>query len=154
MNEHVLEEHFCLKEAIIDLKNRLTEIDTKNHKNRDWYKEHMPDKLKNETMEEENWNDRLFLVYRNDYYEDTFYLFESEYSIENWLNKKWTDWDIWDYSDPNNFFEDTLVIWEFHRNVCKENWSTLYSESKSFIDGWSRKREFASMEYLPTFSIN
>jgi hypothetical protein len=154
MSENVLKVCFSLREAIESLKNLLEEKDKNNHEHREWCKKHMPELIKVETMEEENWNDTFYLVYRNDGYDDTFYIFECAYDVEKWLEEKWSDWEIWDYGDPNTFLGETLIVWEFHRNICKEKWPILYDGSKPFIDGWSRKRKSVYLEYSPSFSLS
>lgn len=151
MAKIVTEECYSLRDAIETIKERLAKIDEDAHKHREFMLEYKPEKAK-ESMEEENWNDKLYLVYRNDY-GDTFYIFDDEYDIQEWLDEKWSDWDLWEYSDPNTFLQEELVIWEFHRDICKEKWEILYKKSKAFIDGWSRKREYASFEAVPSFSI-
>jgi hypothetical protein len=150
MSKHFLEECHSLKEVMQSLKERLIEIDENNHKNREWYKEHLPERVK-ESMEEENWNDSLYLAYPKD--DEEFYIFEDNYDIEQWLDEKWSEWGLWEYDDPNDYLEEELVIWKFHRNICKEKWEILYKNSKPFIDGWSRKREYAGFEAVPSFSV-
>lgn len=148
-----MKEFDSLKDAIAFVKERLIEEDISNNEHREWYKENMPEKL-TRTMEEDNWNDKLYLAYRNDFYDDTFYIFEDENDIESWFGEKWSDWDIWDYSDPNRFLEETVVVWEFHRDICKEKWAILYTNSKPFINGWSRKKKTVGFEAIPSFSIS
>lgn len=152
MSEYILEKCFSLRDAIEFVKERLVAEDTENLKMREFWEKHDPNRLK-ESMEEENWNDKFYLVYRNDYYDDRFYIFEDGYDIESWLGKNWSEWDLWDYGNIQGFLDDTLVIWEFHRNICIEKWPSLYRESKSFINGWSRKREYVQFEVLPSFSL-
>ncbi|RKO61725.1 hypothetical protein [Caldibacillus debilis] len=154
MSKNVLQEYSSLREAIESLKTFMKKKDENNHRHRQWYQQNMPEGIKSETMEEENWNDKFYLVYRNDGYDDTFYIFESEYDVEQWLEEKWADWEIWDYDDPNTFLKETLVVWEFHRNICKEKWAILYGDSKHFMDGWSRRRISVSLEFSPSFSLN
>jgi hypothetical protein len=110
MSKNVLQEYSSLREAIESLKIFMKEKDENNHRHRQWYQQNMPEAIKSETMEEENWNDKFYLVYRNDGYDDTFYIFESEYDVEQWLEEKWADWEIWDYDDLNTFLKETLVV--------------------------------------------
>lgn len=129
-------------------------MDERNLELRESYKKYSynTDRLA-KSMEEDNWDDKLYIVYRNDSYNNRFYLFDSGYKIGSWLEKKWKDWDLWEHGNPNEFFEENLVIWEFHRNVCIEKWPTLYDESKTVLDGWSRKREYVQFEMQPSFLI-
>jgi len=153
MSKHTLEVCDSLRNAVDSIKERLQKTDKENHEQRKWYTNNMPEQIKKETMEEENWNDKMYLVYRKDNYDDKFYIFEDDHDIQGWLEEKFSDWDLWDYNDPNRFLEEELVIWEFFRDVCKEKWEILYRNSKPFIKGWLRKQEVASMEYSPTFSV-
>lgn len=154
MSEHVLETCYSIKEAMRSIKNKLIEIDKKNLEMWSWYKENMPEEIQGKTMEEKYIHEHLYLVFRNDYFVDECWVFQNTYNIESWLDNKWTDWGLWEYDDPNEFLEDNLVIWCFHRNACKKRWGTLYKNSKPFIEGWSRKREYASFEAVPSFSVN
>ena len=152
MSKDALEECYSLRDAVQLVKSKLIEKDNKNNEHRKWCKINMTDAIK-DSMEEENWNDKLYLVYRNDYYDDKYYIFKDSYDIESWLGEKWSDWDLWDYSNINSFLEEELTIWEFHRNICIEKWDTLYEDSKPFINGWSRKREYAELEAVPSFNV-
>ena len=152
MSERVTKEFETLKDAVIDIKERLKNIDKKNKE----YREVLINIGHNTemSMEEANWSDKLYLVYRNDGYDDAYYQFDDDYDITCWLDDMWSDWDLWEYGDRlNGFFEENLVIWEFHRNICIDKYPNLYNDSKQFIDGWSRKRVCASFEAVPTFSI-
>jgi hypothetical protein len=149
---NILEECYSLRDAIESIKNRLHKIDVEANKHREFLTKYKPEQVI-ESMEKQNWSDKLYLVYRNDYYNDTFYIFKDDTDIENWLGEKWSDWDLWDYSNLNTFFEETLIIWEFHRDICKEKWGILYGKSKQVIDGWSRKRESVDFAVVPSFSI-
>ncbi|MEN2765736.1 hypothetical protein [Ornithinibacillus xuwenensis] len=153
MSEHVLEVCYSLKEAIQSIKERLSETDSKCLEMWNWYKENMPEKIEGNSMEDKNWNDKIYLVYRSDFFIDECWLFEDDYDIQCWLEEKWSDWDLWDYDDLNGFFEENLVIWEFHRNICNDMWNHYRKYSKPFMEGWSRKREQASFEAVPSFSI-
>lgn len=153
MRKLVLETTYSLREALLSIKDRLVDIDERNNKVRENYKIHnySLDSLK-VSMEEDRWNDKLFLVYRNDYYNDEFYIFDSQYDIEEWLKEKWSDWDLWE-CNMESFLEEDLVVWEFRRNICKVKWENLYEDSKPVIEGWLRIRESIEFNMEPSFSF-
>lgn len=153
MSNKALKECDSLREAVKEIKNKLSLIDKEAQELWKLMKKHDSENTK-ETMQEHSFHDKLCLVYRNDYYDETYYIFENVYDIEDWLNGKWSEWNLWDYDDPNAFFEETLVVWEFHRDVCKERWPYLYKNSKHFVEGWSRKRMTANVKPVPSFSIS
>lgn len=154
MGKHILKTCDSLKHAISYTKERLLQMDAKNIEYWEWRQENYPNReSKYSTMEEEYYNDELYLVYRNDYYIDECWIFSDAFDIQYWLEEKWSDWDLWDYGDINGFLEENLVIWKFHRNIQKEKWSHLCNGSKQFMQGWSRKREYVSFEAVPSFSV-
>lgn len=154
MSEHVLDTCYSLKDAIENIKIRLSEIDKEGNESWKWYKENMPERIESmKSMENKNWNDEVYLVYRNDFYIDECWIFDDDYDIQRWLEEKWSDWNLWDYDNIDDFLEENLVIWKFHRNICNEKWSHYRKYSKPFMEGWSRKREYASFEAVPLFSI-
>ncbi|MCA1027073.1 hypothetical protein LCM23_13305 [Cytobacillus kochii] len=153
MSKSVLEENYSLKDALKSIRKRLEETDEENIRSREFWKAHDPSRIK-ESMEEENWNDSLYLVYRNENYDNTFYIFKDDSDIVSWLENKWDDWCLWDYDDIQGFLDDELIVWKFHRDICIDKWEILYKESKPFIKGWSRKREYVSFETVPSFSIS
>jgi hypothetical protein len=150
-NSQPLETCDSLREAITSIKERLNKIDKENEKQWNWYKVHMPEYAEGTSYIDKYWNDNLYLVYDKD--EDEFYIFEDEYNIDEWLEKQW-DNGLYEYDTHiDDYFENDLRIWEFHRDICKEKWDTLYKDSKPFIKGWMRLKKTASMEYEPRFSI-
>lgn len=153
MSEHVLQVCYSRKEAIQSIKYRLNEIDENCIEWFDWYKEKMPERIKGKTVEERNWNDSLYLVYCADYFDDKVWIFEDEYDIERWLDEMWTYWDLWEVNDVGAHLNETLAIWEFHRDIRKEKWASLYEDSKTFIKGWSRRRRCVEFEFIPSFSV-
>lgn len=153
MENYVLETCYSLRDAVDSIKNRLSKIDKDNHSKREWYLKHMPTET-GKTMEEDYKYDDLYLVYRNDYYDDEFLIFEDKYAIENWLERKFYAWELWEYSYPDDFLEENLTIWKFHRDILKNDWESLYGKSKQFIEGWSRQKITAKVELIPSFEVS
>lgn len=153
MSKYILETCYSLKEAIKSIKNKLNETDTDSNNLWNWYKENNPKKIEGKTMEGYHWNDKVYLVYRNDFYIDECWIFNDSYNIELWLEEKWSDWGLWEYRDIEGSLNKNLVIWEFHRDICKEKWKNLYRKSKQFIDGWSRKQIYVEFKTVPSFSV-
>lgn len=141
-----------IREAIVSLRERLTEIDNENNKQIKWYKKHYTKEVEN--MEEANLFDSLYLVFSKDgEHSDDYYIFNNDYDIEEWLETKWGEWELFDYSDPEEYMKENIIVWRLHRNLMIERWNILYKNSKPFIKGWSRKREYIGMSFEPTFSI-
>lgn len=154
MSKHVLEVCDSLKEAVKVVKNRLNQMDEYAIRAWNWRNENFPEKTKGKTMEEENWDDKLYLVYcADDDLEEKCWIFRDDYDIKLWLNKKWLDWNLWELDDIEGYLSETVVIWEFHRDVSEEKLGFLYRNSKPFIKGWSKKRRYVRFEFVPSFAV-
>lgn len=155
MSELVLKTCDSLKEAIKTIKSHLVQKDKKNLEMFNYYKENNAKTTIEDynSMEERHWNDQIFLVYRTDKYIDEVWLFENEFEIESWLKAKWYEWNLWEFEE-DEFLKENLIIWHFHRNICKEKWKNLYSSSKPFIEGWSRRKIYVNFEFIPSFSVS
>ncbi|MBU8609192.1 hypothetical protein [Bacillus pumilus] len=130
MSEHVLKEFETLREAIEFIKVRLPEY-----------------------MTEFNRYYELFLLYPID--GGPFFVFESNYALASWLESvAWDDWGLWELNDPSESLNEDVMVWQFHRDIRKEMFETLYRDSKPFINGWSRQRKEIWFEAVPSFSLN
>ncbi|MGZ9700029.1 hypothetical protein ACVU03_19760 [Bacillus safensis] len=153
MSEHVLEKFDTLREAVEFIKDELKKTDAEIIKDREVSLKINPSReLK--SIEEDNWNDELFLLYSLDY-GDSFLVFESDHDIECWLESDaWDDWALWELNDIEGSLNEDVMVWKFHRNICKEKWEISYRDSKPFINGWSRQRKKIGFEAVPSFSLN
>ncbi|WP_111292415.1 hypothetical protein [Bacillus safensis] len=153
MSEHVLKEFETLREAVEFIKDELKQTDERNTRNLNVIRT-LDTSSTSESMEEDNWNDELFLLYSLDY-GDSFLVFESDHDIECWLESDaWDDWALWELNDIEGSLNEDVMVWKFHRNICKEKWEISYRDSKPFINGWSRQRKKIGFEAVPSFSLN
>ncbi|MDM5320376.1 hypothetical protein QUF57_10345 [Bacillus pumilus] len=153
MSEHVLKEFETLREAVEFIKDELKQTDEQNTRNLNVIRTLDPSSA-SESMEEGNMHDELFLLYSLDD-GDSFFVFESDHAIESWLESDaWDDWGLWELNDIEGSLNEDVMIWKFHRNICKEKWEILYRNSKPFINGWSRQRKNLGFEAVPSFSLN
>lgn len=151
MSEHVLEEFETLRKAVEFIKGRLKETDALNTSNLNEISALNPSKA-SKSMEEINWNDKLFLLYSID--GGYFFVFESVSAVEGWLaDEAWDSWGLWELNKAISLNED-LRVWEFHRDVCKEMFRFLYRRSKPFIDGWPKKRKKIRFKAVPSFTLD
>ncbi|MDR4995794.1 hypothetical protein RGT17_11255 [Bacillus altitudinis] len=153
MSEHVLKEFETLREAVEFIKDELKQTDAEIIKDREVSLKINPSReLK--SLEEDNWHDNLFLLYSIDY-GDSFFVFESDYDIECWLESDaWDDWGLWELNDIAGSLNEDVMIWKFHRDILKEMFEPLYRDSKPFINGWSRQRKNIEFQAVPSFSLN
>ncbi|RKE76754.1 hypothetical protein [Bacillus safensis] len=152
MSEHVLKEFETLREAVEFIKDELKKTDAEIIKDREISLEMNPDRVL-KSMEEDNWHDNLFLLYSID--DGPFFVFESDYDIEHWLESDaWDNWGLWERDDIEGSLNEDVMVWKFHRDICKEKWEILYRNSKPFINGWSRQRKEIAFEAVPSFSLN
>ncbi|EDW20745.1 hypothetical protein FO510_07435 [Bacillus pumilus] len=152
MSEHVLKEFETLREAIEFIKNELKKTDAERTEAREISLKINPSRVL-ESMEEDNWNDELFLLYSID--DGPFFVFGSDYDIERWLESDaWDNWGLWELNDIEGSLNEDVIIWNFHRDICKEKWEILYRNSKPYINGWSRQRKEIAFEAVPSFSLN
>ncbi|MEK4570573.1 hypothetical protein [Bacillus sp. FSL K6-3458] len=152
MSEHVLKEFETLREAVEFIKDELKKTDAEIIKDREISLEMNPGRVL-KSMEEDNWNDNLFLLYSID--DGPFFVFESDYDIEHWLESDaWDNWGLWERNDIEGSLNEDVMVWHFHRNICKEKWEISYGDSKPFINGWSRQRKKIEFEAVPSFSLN
>ncbi|MEK5006574.1 hypothetical protein MHI11_05350 [Bacillus sp. FSL K6-3312] len=153
MSEHVLKEFETLREAVEFIKDELKQTDERNTRNLNAIRTLDPSSA-SKTMEEGNMYDELFLLYSLDD-GDSFLVFESDYDIESWLESDaWDDWALWELNDIEGSLNEDVMVWKFHRNICKEKWEISYRDSKPFINGWSRQRKKIGFEAVPSFSLN
>ncbi|WP_144526185.1 hypothetical protein [Bacillus pumilus] len=153
MSEHVLKEFESLREAVEFIKDELKKTDAERTEAREISLKINPSRVL-EPMEEDNWNDELFLLYSLDY-GDSFLVFGSDFDIESWLESDaWDDWALWELNDIEGSLNEDVMVWKFHRNICKEKWEISYRDSKPFINGWSRQRKKIGFEAVPSFSLN
>ncbi|WHF29106.1 hypothetical protein QJS65_20385 (plasmid) [Bacillus altitudinis] len=153
MSEHVLKEFETLREAVEFIKDELKQTDERNTRNLNVIQTLDPSSA-SETMEEGNMHDELFLLYSLDD-GDSFFVFESDHDIECWLESDaWDDWGLWELNDIAGSLNEDVMIWKFHRDICKEMFEPLYRDSKPFINGWSRQRKKIGFEAVPSFSLN
>ncbi|MCY7574485.1 hypothetical protein MKY83_13420 [Bacillus sp. FSL M8-0266] len=153
MSEHVLKEFETLREAVEFIKDELIKTDEQNTRNLNVIRTLDPSSA-SETMEEGNMHDELFLLYSIDD-GDSFFVFESDYDLESWLESDaWDDWNLWERKDIEGSLNEEVMIWKFHRDICKEMFEPLYRDSKPFINGWSRQRKNIEFRAVPSFSLN
>lgn len=153
MSEHVLKEFETLREAVEFIKDELKKTDAERTEAREISLKINPSRVL-ESMEENNYHDNLFLLYSLDY-GDSFFVFESDYDLESWLESDaWDDWNLWECKDIEGSLNEELMIWKFHRDICKEMFEVLYRDSKPFINGWSRQRKNIEFRAVPSFSLN
>ncbi|NRF06185.1 hypothetical protein HRF57_15125 [Bacillus safensis] len=147
-----MSEFETLREAVEFIKDELKKTDAERTEAREISLKINPSRAL-ESMEEDNWNDELFLLYSLD--DDSFFVFESDYAIERWLESDaWDNWALWERKDIAASLNEDVVVWNFHRDICKEKWEILYKDSKPFINGWSRQRKEIGFEAVPSFSLN
>ncbi|WP_342467302.1 hypothetical protein NSS65_13405 [Bacillus sp. FSL K6-1006] len=150
MSKHVFE---TLREAVEFIKDELKKTDAERTEAREISLKINPSRVL-ESMEENNYHDNLFLLYSLDY-GDSFFVFESDYDLESWLESDaWDDWNLWERKDIEGSLNEELMIWKFHRDICKEMFEVLYRDSKPFINGWSRQRKNIEFRAVPSFSLN
>lgn len=153
MSEHVLEKFDTLREAVEFIKDELKKTDAERTEAREISLKINPSRVL-ESMEENNYHDNLFLLYSLDY-GDSFFVFESDYDLESWLESDaWDDWNLWERKDIEGSLNEELMIWKFHRDIRKEMFERLYRDSKPFINGWSRQRKNIEFRAVPSFSLN
>ncbi|MEK4791152.1 hypothetical protein [Bacillus sp. FSL K6-2971] len=153
MSEQVLKDFETLREAVDFIKEELKKTDERNTRNLNVIRTLDPSSA-SETMEEGNMHDELFLLYSLDD-GDSFFVFESDYDLESWLESDaWDDWNLWERKDIEGSLNEELMIWKFHRDICKEMFESLYRDSKPFINGWSRQRKHIEFRAVPSFSLN
>ncbi|MCY9674647.1 hypothetical protein M5W63_19330, partial [Bacillus pumilus] len=74
---------------------------------------------------------------------------------EHWLESEaWDNWGLWELNDIEGSLNEDVMIWKFHRDICKEKWEISYRDSKPFINGWSRQRKNIEFRAVPSFSLN
>ncbi|AWI35714.1 hypothetical protein BA81_14212 [Bacillus safensis FO-36b] len=152
MSEHVLKEFETLREAVEFIKDELKKTDERNTKNLNVIRTLDPSSA-SESMEEGNMHDNLFLLYSID--DGPFFVFETDYDLESWLESDaWDDWNLWERRDIEGSLNEDVMIWKFHRDICKEKWEISYRDSKPFINGWSRQRKNIEFRAVPSFSLN
>lgn len=105
------------------------------------------------SMESKNMHDNLYLVY-NVFDDDTYFVFEDESMIFQWLEEEWIDWNMGECPDAHEHYENNIVVINYFRNICKEIWTSLYSNSEEFIEGWSSRRQIVELELVPSFTLN
>ncbi|MEB2270131.1 hypothetical protein LAV33_07620 [Bacillus safensis] len=153
MSEHVLKEFETLREAVEFIKAELKKTDEQNTRNLNVIRTLDPSSA-SESMEEFNMHDELFLLYSLDD-DDSFFVFESDYDIECWLESDaWDAWGLWELNDIAGSLNEDVMIWKFHRDILKEMFEPLYRDSKPFINGWSRQRKNIEFQAVPSFSLN
>ncbi|WP_350303459.1 hypothetical protein [Bacillus pumilus] len=153
MSEHVLKEFETLREAVEFIKDELKKTDEQNTRNLNVIRTLDPSSA-SESMEEGNMHDELFLLYSLDD-GDSFFVFESDYDLESWLESDaWDGWNLWERKDIEGSLNEELMIWKFHRDICKEMFERLYRDSKPFINGWSRQHKNIEFRAVPSFSLN
>lgn len=147
-----MSEFETLREAVEFIKDELKKTDAERTEAREFSLKINPSRVL-ESMEKDNWNDELFLLYSLD--DDAFFVFESDYDLESWLESDaWDAWGLWERKDIEGSLNEELRIWKFHRDICKEMFWPLYRDSKPFINGWSRQRKNIEFRAVPSFSLN